>query len=58
MQRWILTSVGDLSDCMADGVFINEPNPLLLQGSMRHIPDPKATTEVWENDPQTIWVFS
>ena len=58
LQRRILASVGNLSDSMADRVIINEPSLLLLQGSMRQISDPKALTEIWENDPQTIWVFT
>ena len=58
LQRRILTSVGNLTDCMADRIIISEPNLLILQGSMRQVPGPKALTEIWENDPQTIWVFT
>ena len=57
MQRRILTSVGNLSDCKANRIIISEPNLLLFQGTMCHIPGPKALTEIWENDPQTVWVF-
>jgi hypothetical protein len=58
LQRWILTSVGNLPDCFPDCVLINKPGPLSFQGSMCHVPGPKATTEARENDPQTIWVLT
>ena len=58
MQRRILANVGNLSDCMADSVIISEPSLLLLQGSMRQIPDPKTLANIWEHEPQTICVFT
>ena len=57
LQRRILTSVSNLSDCKANRIIISKPNLLLFEGMMRHIPGPKALTEVWENDPQSVCVF-
>src|SRR5258708_499436 len=57
LQRRVLTSVGNLSDCQANRIIISEPNLPLFQCTMCHIPGPKALTEVWENDPQTVCVF-
>ncbi len=57
LQRRVLTSVGNLSDCKANRIIISEPNLLLFQGTLRHIPAPKTLTEVWENDPQSVCVF-
>jgi len=57
LQRWILTSVGNLSDCDTNRIVIGEVNLLLLPGAMRHVTDPKAMTKVWESDPQSVCIF-